>query len=117
LPTSFRRFVGNLFEEHSPPAITYRPGEHPRRESFDVQIFDGDQSVVIDQPTADLVVKVGALTPDVRVRLSQKQDGLPAAAGAFFSASYFALCASQPRPRFSVVARVLYFRAVARSSE
>src|SRR5215213_9915095 len=70
--------VRNLVDESRPPGIADTFGEHPPRQSPDVQIFDGDGAEIIDQPAADLVVKIGALILNMSMRLLQKLNRFPA---------------------------------------
>src|SRR2546427_722740 len=73
---SFFRFVRELVEERRPSGIIDGLGEHARRQAFDVQIFDRDQTTALNYKTRGLVVKVSALVSDVRVRALQFKHGL-----------------------------------------
>jgi hypothetical protein len=74
---------------------------------LDVQVFDRDQAVAVDQPTRELMVRVRPLVADVGLRgLAQSRrfaapPGAPAA-----TASHPALRSSHLRCRPSGVARV-----------
>src|SRR5688500_16063734 len=66
--TSIFRFVASEVEELRPPGVMDRLSEHPACEPLDVQIFDGNRAVVVDDEAANLVMKVRSLVTNVRVR-------------------------------------------------
>jgi hypothetical protein len=66
-PTSFFRFVSQHLEKVRPPGIVDGLSEHPPGQSFDVEIFDGNQPKVVDQSTRHFVVKIRTLIKNVRV--------------------------------------------------
>ena len=116
-PASIFRFVGNHAQELSPSGIVNTFSEHPSRQAFDIQIFNCDNSEVINQPATNLVMKVSTLIGDVLMNLAKQDHSFATTVRAFLSTSYFALSASQFRLRFSIPARVRNLRAVAQSGE
>src|SRR5215207_8192423 len=117
LASGARSLVLQLGEKGTPPGITDGLGKHSRRKSFDVQIFDGNQSVVVDQPTANLVLKVRPLFANVRVCLLQQQHGFPATVRATLTACHFALRAAKFLLCLPIVARVLNLSPIAQGGE
>lgn len=84
--TSVFSFVANEVEELRPSGIRNAFGEttvshHP----FDIQILDRDKAVIINKPSAQIVVKVRPLIPDVNGRPSQKLNRLAPAIRAFLA--------------------------------
>jgi len=78
LPGSIFSFVCKHMEEGRPSHIVNRFGEDSRRQTFDVQVFDGNHAEVLHKPIRWLVLKVFALTGNVLVRFLQQQDCLAA---------------------------------------
>jgi len=116
--TSVFSFVAKEVEELRPSGITNTfskvvVSDH----AFDVQIFDGDQSIAVDEPTTNLVVKVRALLSDMRVRSLQKLNCFMSAIRTLLSARDFTLCSPQLRLRFSVIARAIYFSSIRKCCE
>jgi hypothetical protein len=52
-----------------------RFGKESRRQTSDVQVFDGNPAEVQDKPVRQLVLKVSPLVPNVLVRHLQQQNG------------------------------------------
>ena len=87
--------IGELGEERCPTSIVDGAGQHRRCQSLDVQVFDGNQSIAIDDAPSRLVVEVGALmrllrrslaieskrclANGVRLTIVGRRDRLPAA--------------------------------------
>ena len=115
--TSIFRFVREHIEKGTPSNIINTLGKHSACESFDVQIFNGDQTVVIDKPTTNFVLKVPALIHNVQVRACQKAHSLTSAIATLPASCNLALCAAQLRLRLFVVARVVYFRSIRECGE
>jgi hypothetical protein len=80
--------------------------------SLDVQIFNGDQAILINQPSRNPVVEVRALLLDVSMCALQKLDGFTSAMRTHPAPGNLALCASQLRLRFSIPARVINLRSI-----
>lgn len=110
-------FVAGEVEELRPSGIIDRLGKHTACEAFDIQILDGYQSVVVDQPTADLVVEVRALIANVRVCPLQQLNRLTSAARASLSPRNPALRPAKFSLRLTVIARIGYLCAVAQGGE
>jgi hypothetical protein len=71
LPTSVRSFVGKLMDEGRPPDIMNGFGQEASRQTFDVQVFDGNHAKVLHQPVRPQVLKVFALIGNVLMRFLQ----------------------------------------------
>ena len=112
LPTSVLSFVGELSKEGRPSGIVNRLGQHPAGESFDIQIFDGNQSVQRNQPTGQFVVKVGPLISDLNVNTLKFLYRFPPPARAFLAPGNFALCPSQFGFGVPELSRVIYFSSI-----
>jgi len=108
LPTSFLHFVGEFGKEHPPSRIVDRLRQHPTSQTLDIQILNGNQTIVIRYLPTDLVVKIRPLIPDMRVRLLEQTDGLAPAFAAFPSPGDASLCCPECRLAMTVVAWVLY---------
>ena len=117
LATSVHSFVLQLCEKGTPSGVVNTLSEHRARQALDVQIFDGDCAVVVDQPTRNLVVEVGTLIFYVRVYVLQKLKRFAPAVRTLLSSRNLTLCAAKFRLRLAVVARVFYFRAVRKCGE
>lgn len=117
LAPSFCRFVLKLCDEGRPSGIVNRFGKHPARQSFDIQIFNRNDAVMIDECAAELVVKVRALVPDVRMCLLQQQDSFPASVTASLATRHLALRSPEFSLCRAVVARVVNFRSVRERDE
>src|SRR5262245_24234315 len=103
LSTSFCRFVGEFGEKGRPPGIVDRLGQQATGQSFDIQIFHGNPVVAVDQFARRLVMKVGALVSDMRVRPLQQAHRFLAALRAFLSARHTAVLRQNSiRPVFSI---------------
>ncbi|MCP9496422.1 MAG: hypothetical protein MSG64_18420 [Pyrinomonadaceae bacterium MAG19_C2-C3] len=109
--------VHKFGDERRPSGIIDTLGEHPACESFNIQIFNRDNSEVINQPTTDFVVKVGSLIVDVRVRSLQELHGKTSALSSLFASCNFALCFAELLLCLRVVARILYFRSIRQGSK
>ena len=73
--TRRKRRIFFVFEEGRPPYIVNRFGKESRRQTFDVQVFDGNPAEVQDKPVRQLVLKVSPLVRNVLVRHLQQQNG------------------------------------------
>jgi hypothetical protein len=111
----------SLVREHEekvgPSGIVYGLREHPACQSLDVQIFDGYQTVLINNLARFLMMKVAALIADVIVEPLKQQYSFASAVRSFRSASdaslqtsQFHLCGSEP-------ARILNRGAIAQGGE
>jgi len=114
---SFCRFVREFFDEQRPSGICHRFGKHPARQAFDVQIFNRNQTVLIDDGARNFVVEVGALVSDMRVRALQLTHGLFSIVATTFAPGNFTLRSPQFGLGLAVVARVLNLCSIAQSSE
>lgn len=100
-----------------PPSIVNTLSEHSARQSFDVQILDRDQSILVDQRTTKLVVEVAPLVACYNVRPLQQENGLAPAIRPFLATADAALGDSQRGLSVPIPSRVLNGRTVAQGSE
>src|SRR6267143_2202195 len=116
LSTSVSSFVVKHIQEGRPPYIVNRFGKHSRRQTFDVQAFDGNHAEILHQPVRQLVLKVSPLVPNVLVRLLQQQHCFMTTLRLFVWAScYLALCSTKLCLRCFVVAMILDSSTVGQS--
>ena len=116
LSTSVSSFVVKHSEEGRPPYIVNRFGKESRRQTSDVQVFDGNPAEVQHQPVRQLVLKVSPLVRNVLVRLLQQQNCFMTTLRLFVWAScYLALCPTQLCLRRFVVAMILDSSTVGQS--
>src|ERR1051326_3724643 len=89
----------SLVREHKkkvgPSGIVNRFSEHAARESFDVEIFDRDQAMLINNLSRFFMVEVTALIANVVMKSLKQQDGFASAIGIFLSTRYSSLQASE----------------------
>jgi hypothetical protein len=71
LPTSVRSFVVKHMDEGRPPDILNGFGKEASRQTFDVEVFDGNHAKVLHQPIRPHVLKVSALIGNVLMRSLQ----------------------------------------------
>ena len=71
LSTSLSRFVVQFHDERRPSSIVDRLGKHAACQPFDVQVFDGNHAVGIDQRACRFVVEVSTLVMHMRVRVER----------------------------------------------
>lgn len=114
---SIFRFVREHKQKVRPPSIVDRLREHPARQSFDVQIFNGNQAVLINDLPRLFMVKVPALIANVVVKALKQNRSLAPAVRPFLSplnpslqASH--LCLRGPKPT-----RVFYRSSIAQGGE
>lgn len=113
LSTSVCSFIGEFGNERRPSGIINTLGEHSTSQAFDIQIFNYNQTIFVDHPTRNLMVKVRALVSDVGVYSLKQLYRFPARVRTFLSPRYFALCFAESLLRFAVVAWIVNFRSVA----
>lgn len=70
---SVQSFVRGFAEKSAPSCVINGLGKHPARQSFDIQVFNKNATVVVHDESADLMMKVVALILDLCVNLL---DGL-----------------------------------------
>src|SRR4051812_30274849 len=99
--TGILRFVTREVKELRPSGITYGLRQLRSGESFNVQIFDGYQAVVINNPARDFVMKVGTLIANVNVNALEQKHGLTPSVRASLTSGKFALRPSKLRLRLS----------------
>jgi hypothetical protein len=71
-PGSLCRFPEQDEDECAPGRIQDRLGEHAPRQALDVQVFDRNQSVAVDQTAGDFVMKISPLVPHMDMRPLQR---------------------------------------------
>src|SRR5258708_674977 len=87
--------VRDFLHESSPSGIVDRLRQHSAGQPFDVQIFDGDQAVTINNFTRLLMMEIGALLLDMGMSPLEKLHGLTSALRAFLAPRNSALGDSQ----------------------
>ena len=95
LAPSFFRFGAEYVEKGRPARIVHGLGEEAPRHALDVEVFDSDQLVGIDQLPRDLVAEVAPLAGNVFVGALETEHGLAAAARPLAASGNAALDASQ----------------------
>jgi hypothetical protein len=88
--TSICSFVIRERDDLTPRGIVDVLGEHPSRQAFDVEIFEGDPAKTGDQIAGNLVAEVPALGRDMSLKLGER--------GAAFAADFGAALAPRERP-------------------
>ena len=63
-------------EEGRPSCIVNRFGQDPRRQTFDVEVFDGHHAEVLHQLIGLPVLNISALIGHMLVGFLEQQDGL-----------------------------------------
>src|SRR5436853_3498807 len=87
--------VRDLVHKFRPSSIIDGLRQHSFSESLDVQIFNSNKSVVINKPSANLVMKVCALIRNVKMYTRQKLHSFAATVRTFLTPHNLALRASQ----------------------
>src|SRR5208283_138910 len=96
LPTGAFCLVREHRTELSPSRVVNRLRQHSASETLHVQIFDRDQTVLVDQLARELVLEVPALIADVDMRPLQQPDGFTSPVTALLPPCHFPLSAAQP---------------------
>ena len=112
LTPSIRSFVREKGKELRPSSIRNGLRQHSASKPFDVQIFDGNKPVLIDQGTRYVVVKVGPLCFNVSVLPSKDRDSFATAIRPLLSACYSPLRHTQPALRLFSQPGIVDFRTV-----
>jgi hypothetical protein len=99
-------FVGELINEGRPTGIIDRFCEPAARQSLDVQIFDGDESIAVDQTTCELMLNIRPLVADMSLRDLKQPDGFTASSTIAASSPNPALGATRLRFRLLSMARI-----------
>lgn len=131
--TCLRCATGGDFHEHAPGALSLvrehekkvRPSSIANRlgevvishHAFDVQIFDRNQAVLINDLARLFVMKVAALIADMIVETLKQKSRLTPAVGSFLSSRYAPLQSAQLRVSGSEPARVFDSGTVAQRGE
>lgn len=110
--------VASEVEELSPSSIRNTFGkavipDHARN----IQILDSNQAVIVDKPTADIMVEVYALLCNMRVRSLKQLHSLTPAIRTFLSSGYLALSNAKFLLRFPVIARIVNLCSIGKRSE
>jgi len=91
----FFRLVSELGKETTPGCIVDRPSEKSTRETFNVQVFDGDKAILINEGTAEFVLEVRPLVPDMHMSLLEKANCLSSTDTALLSPGNLSLAAPE----------------------
>ena len=78
-PPSFCRFDGEFVKEGTPTRIVDLFGKHASGHAADVQLFDDNQLVAVDDLAGELVCVVGSLAGDALVDALKLTDGFASA--------------------------------------
>lgn len=109
--------VRDHVQELSPSCIANRFREHAARQTLHVQIFGGNQPVLVYQRAREFVVKVRPLVANHNVGALQNLYRLTPTVRSFLSTDYLALCDSQFSLGDSIPTRVLNNHPVAECSK
>lgn len=96
-----------------PSGVVNTFSEHSRSQSFDVQIFHGNQSVLVNKFSTQLVMEIGSLATDVDSRSLKNLNRFTSSVRAFLAPRYTPLCDPQSSLPFSIVPWIVYLRSVA----
>jgi len=114
---SLFRFADEHLDERTPSHIMNRLGEHPHRQALNIQILHRNQTEVIDNLPAQLVVKVQSLVSDMSMSLLEKDDSLTSSLAPLLPTGYPTLSHAQPLLSLPVVAGVLDYRSIRENGE
>ena len=114
---SIFRFVREFLKERIPSSVIYGLGKHATRQTFDIQIFNGNQTIAVDQPSTGIVVKVRTLVLDLLMRLRHKLTGFSPALTRLLSPRHAALSSTQDRSRTVKMTLVIDLRSVGQGSQ
>ena len=92
---SFCRFDAECLQEVTPARIVDLLGKHASGHAADVQLFDGDQLVAVDDLAGELVCVVGSLIGDALVDALKLTDGLTSTIRPLDATRHLALCPPQ----------------------
>lgn len=104
-------------EESCPPSIVNTFGEHSARQSFNVQVFDSNQPVVVDNLPRFFVMKVTSLVADVIVPTLKQKARLAPSVRTFLSSAHAPLQATKFGLSLAEPARILNHGAVTHCGE
>lgn len=111
----------SLVREHEkkvrPSRIIDRLRQHSACESFDIQIFDRDQPVAVNEFPRFFVMEVAALVADVIVKPLKQKNGFAPAVRSFLAPRYTPLQSAELRLGRTEPTRVLNLCAIAQSRE
>lgn len=113
--SSILRFVREHIDKVRPRGVSNTLSEYSARQPLDVQIFDGNQPVLVNKFSTQFVMEVGSLVADVDMRSLKKQNRLASSVRAFLTPCYTSMCDPQDLLPFSIVPWILYLRSVAQS--
>ena len=92
---SFCRFDAECLQEATPTRIVDLLGKHASGHAADVQLFDGDQLVAVDDLAGELACIVRSLIGDMLVDALELADGLASAIRPLDAMRHLALCPPQ----------------------
>lgn len=116
-PTSIFRFVGQHVYERRPSGIVNRLAQPPTSKSFDIQIFDRNEAVCVNDLPRLFVVEVSPLISDVIMKPPKQQYGFASSVATLFPSRYAPLQPSQSPLGRAKPTRVFNPRSVAQSRE
>ena len=97
-PSSLCRFDDELFQEGTPCRIVYLLGKHALGHAADVQLFNGDELVAVNDLSRQFMREISPLIGNMLMDALQLPHGL-AAAGRPFDAACHLARRSDPGPR------------------
>lgn len=107
----------SLVREHEkkvgPSGIVDALGEHSTRQTFDIEIFNGNQAVLINYLPRLFVMKVAALVANVIVEAGEQQRGFTPTVRSLLSSRNTSLQATELRLRHAKPARVFNRASIA----
>lgn len=109
--------VRQLVDKRSPSRVIDLLGKISPCQSSDIQVFNRNQSEVIDHRSTQFVMEDRALVSQVRMGTLQKAYGLTPTMRSFLSSCDFSLSNSELPLRMFVVARVFNYRSIRECSE
>ena len=104
--------VRKFLKECRPSCIVYRFRKQPTRQTFYVQVFDKNHSVVVDDLSRQLVMKIAALVEHFAVNLGNQANRFLPALGKLLSTCYSTLCSAKTLLCLSQQTRITNVRSV-----
>ena len=87
--------VRKFLKECCPPGIVYRLRKQPTRPTFYVQVFDKNDSVVVDDMSGQLVLKIVALVENFAVHPGYQANRFLPALGKLLATCYATSCSTE----------------------
>ena len=104
--------VRKLLKECRPPCIVYRFCKQPTRQTFYVQVFDKNHTVVVDDLSGQLMMEIVALVENFAVNLGYQANRFLPALGTLLPTCYPTLCSAKTLLCLLEPTRITNFRSV-----